>query len=100
MSYINISELNFSYDKQKVLTDITLSIAENDIIAVLGPSGSGKTTLLRLLAGFEKPLSGDYELDGLAMNNLCPSDRKTGFVFQDLAPVSYTHLTLPTKRIV
>ena len=59
---INISKLNFSYKNvtDKALSDIDLSIEENEMIAFVGKSGSGKSTLLRAIIGM-------YEQDGLNM---------------------------------
>jgi len=92
MTFINVSNYSFSYGDKKTLNDLSFSLPQNTITAILGPSGSGKTTLLRLLAGFEKPQTGRYELDQSLMNDLSPFKRQTGFVFQDLA--LFPHLTI------
>ena len=51
MSAIDINGLNFSYGKSPVLTDVNLSIDENDFVAIIGPNGGGKSTLMRLMVG-------------------------------------------------
>jgi ABC-type nitrate/sulfonate/bicarbonate transport system ATPase subunit len=56
-----------------------LSIAENDFITILGPSGCGKSTLLRIVAGLDRPSTGQVLLDGRAIEGPGP-DR--GMVFQ------------------
>lgn len=72
-----------SGDEQVVaLDDINVSIAEGEFNVIIGPSGCGKSTLLYMLAGFEKPTSGQILLDGTVIEKPGP-DR--GFVFQDYA---------------
>ena len=71
-----------------VLKDITFSLEPGGFLAILGPSGSGKTTLLGLLAGLDRPTSGQVFLDGQELGVLSEDDRarirgeKIGFVFQ------------------
>jgi putative ABC transport system ATP-binding protein len=71
-----------------VLKDITFSLEPGGFLAILGPSGSGKTTLLGLLAGLDRPSSGQVFLDGQELGVLSEDERarirgeKVGFVFQ------------------
>jgi putative ABC transport system ATP-binding protein len=71
-----------------VLRDVDLDIAPNEFVAILGPSGSGKTTLLGLLAGLDRPATGEIELAGQPLAALTEDDRarfragNIGFVFQ------------------
>jgi len=71
-----------------VLHDITLSLPAGGFLALVGPSGSGKTTLLGLLAGLDRPRSGQAWLDGVELGPLDEDARarlraeKVGFVFQ------------------
>jgi putative ABC transport system ATP-binding protein len=71
-----------------VLKDITFSLEPGGFLAILGPSGSGKTTLLGLLAGLDRPTSGEVFLDGQELGVLSEDERarirgeKVGFVFQ------------------
>jgi putative ABC transport system ATP-binding protein len=71
-----------------ILDDIDLDVAEGEFVAVLGPSGSGKSTLLALMAGLDRPSSGEVLLDGERID-LMSEDRLSlvrrhtvGFVFQ------------------
>jgi putative ABC transport system ATP-binding protein len=71
-----------------ILDGIDLSIAVGEFVAVLGPSGSGKSTLLALMAGLDRPTSGEILLDGrpiqaLSEDGLARLRRaELGFVFQ------------------
>ena len=62
----------------EALRDASLRIAEGDFIALLGPSGCGKSTLLRLIAGLDRPDSGNLVWDGRP-----PAPGDIGYVFQD-----------------
>jgi putative ABC transport system ATP-binding protein len=70
------------------LRGIDLEIERGKLTAVMGPSGSGKSTLMHILAGLDKPTSGDVEIDGTSITKLNDSDltklrrRHIGFVFQ------------------
>ncbi len=71
-----------------VLKSITLDVPDASFVAILGPSGSGKSTLLGLLAGLDKPTTGQVWLDGVELGALSEDERarlrgqKVGFVFQ------------------
>ncbi|RYH06193.1 ABC transporter ATP-binding protein [Tropicimonas sp. IMCC6043] len=60
-------------------------------LTILGPSGSGKTTLLRMIAGFQKPTSGEITVNGHAVDATPPHRRSVGMVFQRLA--LFPHMT-------
>ncbi|MCD6330312.1 MAG: metal ABC transporter ATP-binding protein [Candidatus Cloacimonetes bacterium] len=55
---ISLKDVDFSYNGEPVLENITLEIDKNDFVAILGPNGAGKTTLIKLLLGFLKPSKG------------------------------------------
>jgi len=71
---IELKSLSMQYpleqDSVAVLSDINLSIAKGESVAVTGPSGSGKTTLLLLLAGLERASGGAVQIDGVQLSNL------------------------------
>ncbi|WP_167376482.1 ABC transporter ATP-binding protein [Bacillus atrophaeus] len=53
-------EFNPEKQTNRVLTDVNLTIKENELVMITGRSGSGKTTLLNIIAGLDKPTSGSY----------------------------------------
>jgi len=71
-----------------ILDDVGFAVEAGDTVAVVGASGSGKTTLLGLLAGLDRPTSGDVWIDGNALSGLDEDARAAlrqrllGFVFQ------------------
>lgn len=75
-----------SYDGTvQVVDHLNLDINEGEFLTLLGPSGSGKTTTLMMLAGFEKPTSGEVVFDGKQINNTPTYQRNFGMVFQNYA---------------
>ena len=70
---------------------LSLSLADGELFVLLGPSGCGKTTTLRIIAGLERPSSGQVFLDGVEITNLMPEKRNMGLVFQNYA--LFPHLT-------
>ncbi len=72
-----------------ILTDVSLSLAQGDAIAIVGPSGTGKSTLLYILGALESPDGGSIKLDGVDPFALSEKDlsafrnKQAGFVFQD-----------------
>ena len=66
--------LNVSYGESKVLFDIDLNVAPNEVVACVGRNGAGKTTLLRSIAGFLKPSSGTASADGVSLLGRRPYD--------------------------
>lgn len=96
MSSLDISHLEVSFGSKKVIDDLSLSLAEGEIAALLGPSGCGKTTLLRSIAGLIQPSSGTIrfgaQLVGLSSVVLPPHRRGIGYVPQQGA--LFPHLTV------
>ncbi|HEX4780877.1 MAG TPA: ABC transporter ATP-binding protein [Usitatibacter sp.] len=106
---VSISHLSKAYRRGDqvvpVLRDITLEIPEGDFIALMGPSGSGKSTLLNLIAGIDKPDSGELLVHGEDITRLGEADladwraANVGFIFQfyNLMPVldAFENVELP-----
>lgn len=88
-----------------VLSGINLQLSEGDYLALMGPSGSGKTTLLNLIAGLDRPTSGDVIVCGQNLGKSSEGElakwrsRHVGFIFQmyNLIPVltAYENVELP-----
>ncbi|WP_298749822.1 ABC transporter ATP-binding protein [uncultured Arcobacter sp.] len=64
MNILEIEKLTFAYDKQIILEDISLTIQENDFLAIIGPNGGGKSTLLKTILGINKVKKGKIKLLG------------------------------------
>lgn len=71
---------------------VTMGIRQNEFFAMLGPSGCGKTTSLRLIAGFERPTTGEIFIDGKPVGNTPPFQRDVNTVFQSYA--LFPHMTV------
>lgn len=104
-----IKDLNKSYRRGSqvipVLRDINFSIGEQEFLALMGPSGSGKSTLLNLIAGLDKPDSGNIMVAGTDIATLTEAElarwraANVGFIFQfyNLIPVltAFENVELP-----
>jgi len=82
---IDIEHLSVAYGTERVITDLSLSIAQGCFFTLLGPSGCGKTTLLRTIAGFIQASNGHLRFSGKDVTRLPPHKRNIGMVFQDYA---------------
>jgi putative spermidine/putrescine transport system ATP-binding protein len=80
------------FGEVKAVDNIKLEIKDGEFFSMLGPSGSGKTTCLRMIAGFDRPTSGQILLYGQDVSNLPPYERSVNTVFQDYA--LFPHMTV------
>ncbi|MDF2585426.1 MAG: glycerol-3-phosphate transporter ATP-binding protein [Mycobacterium sp.] len=76
----------------KALHDLDLTVADGEFLILVGPSGCGKSTALRLLAGLDKPTSGEIRIGGAVVNELSPGERDIAMVFQNYA--LYPHMSV------
>ena len=82
---IEIVGISKQFGDFRALDDVTLTIGQGELLALLGPSGSGKTTLMRVQAGLELPDTGTVREDGRDLTALGARDRNVGLVFQHFA---------------
>lgn len=93
MSEIRIEHARKVYNgKTVVIDDLNLTIENGELFTLLGPSGCGKTTLLRMIAGFNSIEGGDFFFEETRINDMEPSKRNIGMVFQNYA--IFPHLTV------
>lgn len=85
MSEIIIKNAVKRYGNIEVIKNINLKINDKEFFTLLGPSGCGKTTLLRMIAGFNTIEEGEFYFNDKKINNIDPSKRNIGMVFQNYA---------------
>lgn len=85
---IEIRNINKSFGSLQVLNDVSTTIANGEIVAIVGPSGAGKTTLLNIIGTLDRPSSGSVFYDGVDVMRLSEKqlarfrNENIGFVFQ------------------
>jgi spermidine/putrescine transport system ATP-binding protein len=82
---VELRALRKAFEDVVAVDSIDLDVAPGEFFSLLGPSGCGKTTTLRLIAGFERPTSGDVLLDGTSLAAVPPDRRNVNTVFQSYA---------------
>lgn len=82
MEQIELKNISKSYDGNKILKNINLTVEENEFLTLLGPSGCGKTTTLRVIGGFEKPDEGNVYFKGKDITEVPPHLRQVNTLFQ------------------
>jgi putative ABC transport system ATP-binding protein len=109
-SLIQIDDVHKYYDlgetKVHALRGVNVRIERGEFVAIMGASGSGKSTFMNILGCLDKPTSGRYLLEGIAVSELSKKElatirnRKIGFVFQGFNLLSRTtaleNVELPT----
>ena len=89
---IRFDKVSRHFGEVKAVDQADLEIRDGEFFSMLGPSGSGKTTCLRMIAGFDRPTSGNIYLYGQDVSNLPPYERDVNTVFQDYA--LFPHMTI------
>jgi multiple sugar transport system ATP-binding protein len=92
MADIVLRHVGKRFGEIEAVHDLSLNIADGELVVLLGPTGAGKTTTLRLIAGLEYPEAGAISIDGRDVTREPPATRDTAFVFQQYS--LYPHLTV------
>jgi phospholipid/cholesterol/gamma-HCH transport system ATP-binding protein len=90
MTLIALEQVSMQFAAQRVLHNLTLSIARGQTLVVIGESGCGKTVLLKLIIGLLQPTSGRVRFDGHVLSDLTDAELtrqrlRFGFLFQGAA---------------
>ena len=89
MASIRIQHISKAFGESVVLKEINETFQDGEFVTLLGPSGCGKSTMLRIIAGFEKPTSGELYFDDTLVTGgktfVPPEKRNIGMVFQSYA---------------
>jgi len=85
---VELRAVNVGYDGDPVLRDVTLDVADGEVVSLLGPNGVGKTTLLQSLCGLQTPLSGTVSVGGVNVADLSREalSRRVSYVSQNDRP--------------
>lgn len=111
MSILNTIKLNKEYKvgnhTLSVLKDVSISIEQGEVVAIVGPSGSGKSTLLNMLGGLDNPTNGEIIINDIELSQMNAKElttfrrRNIGFIFQNYNLVSilnvYDNILLPLQ---
>ena len=89
---IEVRDVGKRFGDFLALQDVSITVGDGALTALLGPSGSGKSTLLRIIAGLETPDSGAVLIGGEDVTAAPARSRGVGFVFQHYAP--FKHMTV------
>lgn len=89
---ILVDRISKRYGEQTVVDQVTLNVADGELVVLLGSSGSGKSTILRMVAGLISPDEGRILLDDSDITNLPPQQRGFGLLFQNYS--IFPHMTV------
>ncbi len=102
---LEVRDLTVGYEGRTVVRDVSFSVADGEVFAIMGPSGCGKTTLLKSVLGLLPPLSGEVLYRGAPLRDssaLSRFRRSTGMVFQQGALLNsetlQTNVALPLRE--
>lgn len=93
MSLLEINGLTGGYTKKNVLKDVSFSVNEGEIVALIGLNGAGKSTTIKHIIGLMEPKKGTISINGLSLKDDADTYRKQ-FTFIPETPVLYDELTL------
>jgi len=92
MADVRLTNVSKRFGEAVAVEDLTLQIADGEVVVLLGPTGAGKTTSLRLVAGVERPDSGEIRIGERDVTGEPPAVRDVAFVFQQYS--LYPHLSV------
>ena len=96
MSTVTIRNVSKAFGDNVVLKEFDQTFKDGEFVTLLGPSGCGKTTMLRMIAGFEKPTTGEILIGDKVVSSdkvfIPPEKRDIGMVFQSYAV--WPHMTV------
>jgi len=95
MALLALKNVSKSYAALKVTDNVSLSVAEGEVLGILGPNGAGKTTLFNLISGDVKTDAGDVEYQGERINALAPFERcRIGIGRSYQVPQPFGHMSV------
>lgn len=92
MGSLELQNITIGYNNQAVISNLSLTVHEGELLSLLGPSGVGKTTLLKTIAGLTPPLNGEISIDGKNLTKIPAEQRDTVLLFQK--PLLFPFLTV------
>ncbi|WP_292898492.1 ABC transporter ATP-binding protein [Nitratireductor sp.] len=92
MGEVILSNVSKSFGEDVALDRVSMTVPDGAFVVLLGPTGAGKTTTLRVVAGLERPDSGDVQIAGVSVLDRTPAQRNVAMVFQQYS--LYPHLTV------
>jgi len=101
MAKILLENLTKRFGSLEAVKKLNLEVKDGEFVCLLGPSGCGKTTTLRIIAGLEKPTTGNIYIGDRLVNELSPAERDIAMVFQFYAlypgMTVFEHLAFPLE---
>ena len=82
MGILELKHIDITYGDEPIVHDLSLDVADGEMVSLLGPSGAGKTTILKAVAGLLRPSNGDILINGRSVLTTPPEKRDAVMVFQ------------------